>query len=193
MSSINLNADDLRKLGKNDERECARSHQKGRKHSPCGQCSWDEAGLEPQIAEGRTSKPGEHQADSIRSVMLSDRQPCQGLQLVRFECMQVVRTTQYPQNVKITERYDDQDRSLDQPPARGQQSQASIDWHEDHVKSHDQDDIEREDGEIAGDAQTKEPFVRHDVPRRLRGIVEGDELLSLIHISEPTRLGMISY
>ena len=45
----------------------------------------------------------------------------------------------------------------------------------------------REDGEIAGDAQTKEPFVRHDVPRRLRGIVEGDELGAYIELGEDRR------
>lgn len=107
--------------------------------------------------------------------MRTDRQPREGLQLVRFECMQVVRTAQDPQNVEVTERDDDQDCGLDQPPARGQQSQASSTGIEDDVKSRDQDDVEREDGEIAGDAQTKEPLVRHDVPRRLRSIVESDE------------------
>jgi hypothetical protein len=76
---------------------------------------------------------------------------------------------------------------LDQPPARGQQSEASIDWHEDHAKSNDQDHIDREDGEITCGAQTKEPFVRHDVPRRLRGIVEGDELGAYIELGEDRR------
>src|SRR5437867_1115958 len=101
--------------------------------------------------------------------------------------MQIVRTTQYPQNVEVIERDDDQACGLDQPPARGQQSEASIDWLENHVKSHDQDDIDREDGEIAGGAKTKEPFVRHDVPRRLRGIVEDDELGAYIELGEDRR------
>ncbi len=119
--------------------------------------------------------------------MRTDRQPGQGLQPVRFECMQVVRTTEYPQNLEVTERDDDQGCGLDQPPARGQQREASIDWHEDHVKSNDQDDIKREDSEITGGAQAKEPFVRHDVLRGLRGIVEGDELGAYIELGEDRR------
>jgi hypothetical protein len=62
-----------------------------------------------------------------------------------------------------------------------------IDWHKDHVKTNDQNDIEREDSEITGGAQTKEPFVRHDVLRRLRGIVEGNELGTYIELGEDRR------
>jgi hypothetical protein len=69
----------------------------------------------------------------------------------------------------------------------GQQSHASIDRHENHVKSNDQDDINGEDREIAGRAQTKEPLVRHDVPRRLRGIAGGDELGAYIELGEDRR------
>ncbi len=44
--------------------------------------------------------------------MRSERQSRQCLQLVRFECMQVVGATQYPQNFEITERDDDEDYRL---------------------------------------------------------------------------------
>src|ERR1700724_2487982 len=77
-----------------------------------------------------------------------DATPPQRLQLVRSECMQVAGAAQCPQDVEVPERDGDQGCGLDQPPARGQQREASIDWHEDHVKSNDQDDIKREHGEI---------------------------------------------
>ena len=110
----------------------------------------------PHTANGlgmkRDLKPGEHQADVIRVGMRTDRQPRQGLQPVRFECLQVVRTTEYPQDGEVAERDDDQGGGLDQPPARGQQGDDSIDWAEYRVESNDQGDIDREDGEIAGSA-----------------------------------------
>jgi hypothetical protein len=70
------------------------------------------------VCDNKPTKPGEHQADVLRIGMRTDGQPRQGLQPVRFECMQVVRTTEYPQNVEITERDGDQGCGLDQPPAR---------------------------------------------------------------------------
>src|SRR5205814_9374908 len=48
-------------------------------------------------------------------------------------------------------------------------------------------DIDREDGEITGRAHTKEPFVRRDVPRCLRGIAEGYEVGAYIELSEDRR------
>src|ERR1035437_7935939 len=148
---------------------------------------WDEARLKPQITEDSTSQPGEHQADVIRSAMRTDGQHRQRLQPVRFEYIQVVRATEDPQNVEVTQRDNNQDRGLYQPPSRGQQSEASIDRHEDHVKSNDQGDIDREDGEITGGTESEEPFVRHDVPRRLRGIAEGYELTAYIELREDRR------
>ena len=91
-TSVNPHGDDLCKLGKNDERECKRAHQKGRKHSPARNYSRDEAGLEPQITEGSASKPGEHQANVIHIVMRTDLQPGQRLQSISFECLQVDST-----------------------------------------------------------------------------------------------------
>ena len=73
--------------------------------------------------------------------------------------MQVVGATEYSQHVEVTERHDDQGCSLDQPPARGKQGEASIDSNEDYEKSSDQDDIEREDEEITRDAKPKEPLL----------------------------------
>src|SRR5581483_2922513 len=58
---------------------------------------------------------------------------------------------------------------------------------QDDVESGDQDDIHCEDREIAGDAQTKEPFVRHDVPGGLRGIVGDNELAAYIELGEDRR------
>jgi len=134
----------------------------------------DEAGLEPQIAKGGASKSGKYQTDVVRSVMRTDRQPRQRLQLTYFECLQIIGTTQDSQNIEVIQSDDDQDCSLYQPPTCGQQGKHSVDRLEDNVKSGDQGNIDSEDGEIAGDAKAKEPFVLHNVQRSLRGIVEDD-------------------
>ena len=131
-------------------------------------------GMKPDLnhrsAEGGASKSGEYQANFVRIGMPTDRQPPQRLQLICFECLQIASTAQDPQNIEVTERDDDQDCGLYQPPTQGEQGNAPIDRFEDYVKSGDEDHIDREDNEIAGDAKTKEPFVRHDVQRGLRGM-----------------------
>src|SRR4029079_12729172 len=62
-TAVNPDRDKPEQLWKNDEGERARSHQKGRQHSPAGQRSRNESGLEPEIAEGRTAESGEYQAN----------------------------------------------------------------------------------------------------------------------------------
>src|SRR5436309_744120 len=105
-SSINPNADDLGKLGKNNERECACSHQKGRKHSPRRQCSWDIPRLEPQITKQRASKSGKHQAHAISGAMTTHRSPGQCLQSIRLKYSQVIDATQQAQNLEVIEQGD---------------------------------------------------------------------------------------
>src|SRR5947207_9154747 len=93
-SSINPNADDLRKLGKDDERECARSHQKGCEHSPCRQCSGDITRLKPQITKQRASKSSKHQAHAISGAMSAHRSPGQCLQSICLKYSQVIGAAQ---------------------------------------------------------------------------------------------------
>src|SRR3954470_7293139 len=119
-AAVNPNGDDLRELGKNDEREPEPSHQKGREHSPASQCSRNKAGLEPQIAEGGAPQTSKYQADVIGIVMRTDRQPRQRLHTIRFECLQVASTAQDPQYVEVSQGDDDQDGGLYQPPTQGQ-------------------------------------------------------------------------
>src|SRR6266550_6492699 len=93
-SSINPNADDLRKLGKNDERERACSHQNGRKYSPCRQCSRDITRLEPQITKQRAPKSSKHQAHAISGAMCAHRSPSQCLQSIWLKDSQVIGAAQ---------------------------------------------------------------------------------------------------
>jgi hypothetical protein len=109
------------------------------------------------------------------------------MQSTCFECLQIGRTAQDSQNVEVSQRDDNQDCGLYQPPTCRQQGNAPIDRLEDHVKSSDQGDIDSEDGEIAGDAKAKKPFVPHNVHRRLRGIVEDDQMASDIELGEDRR------
>ena len=62
-TAVNPYRNNRRKLRKDDERVCAHSHQEGRDHSEAGQCSRNEARLEPQIAERGAAESGEHEAD----------------------------------------------------------------------------------------------------------------------------------
>src|SRR6266850_4604743 len=100
-TAVNPDGDNPEQLWKNDERECARSHQKGREHSPARQRSRNEPGLEPQIAKGGTAESGEYQADVIRIPVRADRQPGQRLQSIRFECLHVLNAAEDSQNVEV--------------------------------------------------------------------------------------------
>ena len=91
------------------------------------------------------------------------------------DVVEVFRTAQDSQNVEVIQGGRNQACGLDQSPTQGQQGEAPVDRIENQVKSGDEGHIDREDGEIAGDAKTKEPFVRHDVQRRLRGVAGDDE------------------
>src|SRR5678815_3677902 len=64
-TAVNPYGNNRRKIRKDDEGVCAHSHQEGCEHSEAGQCSRNEARLEPQITEGGAAQSGEHEADVV--------------------------------------------------------------------------------------------------------------------------------
>ena len=66
----------------------------------------------------------------------------------------------------------------------GKQGEVPIYPRENPVKRSDQYDVGRDDDEIARDAETKESFVRDDVPGCLCGIVGDNELAADINLGE---------
>src|SRR5438046_10557507 len=78
-------------------------------------------------------------------------------------------------------------RTPEEPPIQGHQSGNSVDRVDDHVKSGDQSDIDREDGAIADDSKTIEPLVRQNVQRGLRGIAGDAELAANVELRKDCR------
>src|ERR1017187_3023774 len=95
----------------------------------------------------------------------------QGLQSIRVRCAQAIGAGKDPQSVEKTECHSKPHQDPHQPPDCGKQGEASIDRLENHVERCEKDDHARAVNQISGDADTKELFVRQDVPSSYRRIV----------------------
>lgn len=63
------------------------------------------------------------------------------------------RAVQEAEDLEAAERGDHEDRGFDEPPAQGQQGHAAVYRLEGGVEGGDQDHIDGEGGQVAGDAQ----------------------------------------
>src|ERR1019366_701835 len=139
------------------------------------QCSRDIPRLEPQVAANRGSQSTERQANVVRVVARGDVQPRQGLQLTFREDWQVGSVTQEPQSSKRVECGNTPHQGKYQPAECRNQGEVPIHWPEDHVERCEQHHDVHNVDQIAGDVDTKQCFVRREVPGGFCSIAWDDE------------------
>ena len=159
---------DFVEVGKDVENESTRHAKCRRDHAEGSQCSRDIAGLKPQVAADCGCQCTKQQANVIVVETHAEIEPRQGLQSFRFKCSQVMSATEESQSVKEIERHNKPYQYPYEPPECRKQGKAQMDRFENYVKRCEKHDNAGAVNEIAGDADTKESFVRQDIPCNFR-------------------------